>query len=555
MHSNNESVAHPTSPKKYIEDEYFYDDYSDDVYNLDNLRREKLSEIDNADFQWFHIRACIVSGVGFFTDAYDLFVINLVSTMLGYVYFKHLDNTVPKLIDMGLKMSAACGTLIGQLVFGWCADHYGRKKMYGLELSLIIVSTLGSALCANSFAITLWGSLMLWRLILGIGIGGDYPLSAVITSEFATKKRRGAMMAAVFSMQGFGILSAAVVSVVTLALYKDLIAQEPDYIDHVWRIVLGFGIVPGIVALYFRLTIPETPRYTMDVMKDVEKASHDIDNVLSSNKREKDKNIPVYSIEVPRATFKDFIAYFGKWQNGKVLIGTSVSWFVLDVAFYGLGLNNSIILSAIGFSNSPDVYTVLWNMSVGNIIITMLGTVPGYWFTVFLVDKWGRIKIQLMGFIALTILFLVLGIAYHQILRFSLPLFIVIFTLCQLFQNFGPNATTFIIPGEVFPTRYRSTGHGISAASGKLGAIIAQVGFINLKDIGGPNMFVDRMMIIYAFFMFIGIWTTLLIPETMNQSLEELSNEDQIGFVKARKNSSPKSVNNNWSSDITSDSV
>ncbi|CAG8575685.1 24727_t:CDS:2 [Cetraspora pellucida] len=531
MHSNNESVVHPSSPKKYIEDEYFYDDYSDEVYNnLDNLRREKLSEIDNADFQWFHIRACIVSGVGFFTDAYDLFVINLVSTMLGYVYFKNLDNTVPKLIDMGLKMSAACGTLIGQLVFGWCADHYGRKKMYGLELSLIIVSTLGSALCANSFAITLWGSLMLWRLILGIGIGGDYPLSAVITSEFATKKRRGAMMAAVFSMQGFGILSAAVVSVVTLALYKDLIAQEPDYIDHVWRIVLGFGVVPGIVALYFRLTIPETPRYTMDVMKDVEKASHDIDNVLSSNKKEHDKNSPAYSIEVPRATFKVPLSP-------------------------GLGLNNSIILSAIGFSNSPDVYTALWNMSVGNIIITMLGTVPGYWFTVFLVDKWGRIKIQLMGFIALTILFLVLGIAYHQILKFSLPLFIVIFTLCQLFQNFGPNATTFIIPGEVFPTRYRSTGHGISAASGKLGAIIAQVGFINLKDIGGPNMFVDRMMIIYAFFMFIGIWTTLLIPETMNQSLEELSNEDQIGFVKPRKNSPPKSVSNNWSSDMTSVSV
>ncbi|CAG8620494.1 17623_t:CDS:2, partial [Racocetra fulgida] len=298
-------------------------------------------------------------------------------------------------------------------------------------------------------------------------------------------------MAAVFSMQGFGILSAAVVSVVTLALYKDLIAQDHNYIDHVWRIVLGFGIIPGITALYFRLTIPETPRYTMDVMKDVEKASHDIDNVLS-NKTIKDKNTgPNYVVEVPRATVKDFLAYFGKWVNGKVLLGTSVSWFVLDVAFYGL--NNSIILQAIGFSDGHDVYTSLWNMSVGNIIITMLGTVPGYWFTVFLVDKWGRVKIQLM----------------------------------------------------VFPTRYRSTGHGISAASGKLGAIVAQVGFINLKDIGGSNAFVSRLLLIFAVFMFIGIWTTLLIPETMNQSLEELSNEDQIGFVKpAKKNPTTKSANN-----------
>lgn len=120
-----------------------------------------------------------------------------------------------------------------------------------------------------------------------------------------------------------------------------------------------------------------------------------------------------------------------------------------------------------------------------------------------------------------------------------------------MFQNFGPNATTFIIPGEVFPTRYRSTGHGISAASGKLGAIVAQVGFINLKDIGGPNMFVSKLILVFAGFMFIGIWTTLLIPETMNQSLEELSNEEQIGFVKqARKSTVTKTVN--WSSDVTS---
>ncbi|CAG8490961.1 29942_t:CDS:2 [Gigaspora margarita] len=435
-------------------------------------------------------------------------------------------------------MSAALGTLIGQLVFGWCADHYGRKKMYGLELSLMIASTLGSALCANSFAISLWGSLMFWRLILGVGIGGDYPLSAVITSEFATKKRRGAMMAAVFSMQGFGILSAAVVSLITLAVYKDLIVKDKGYIDHVWRIVLGFGIVPGVLALYFRLTIPETPRYTMDVLKDIEKGSRDIDDVLSNKNEDKNKEKTSLSIEIPHATFKVPLSH-------------------------GIGLNNSIILEAIGFASSTDVYMSLWNMSVGNIIITMLGTVPGYWFTVFLVDKWGRIKIQLLGFIALTILFLILGFAYDQILTLSMPLFITIFTLCQFFQNFGPNATTFIIPGEVFPTRYRSTGHGISAASGKLGAVVAQIGFVNLKDIGGKNRFMNRLILIFAAFMFVGIWSTLLIPETMNQSLEELSNEDQIGFVKKSKvndeNSTTKSGNNlssvNDFSDVTSSTI
>jgi len=96
----------------------------------------------------------------------------------------------------------------------------------------------------------------------------------------------------------------------------------------------------------------------------------------------------------------------------------------------------------------------------------------------------------------------------------------------------GPNTTTFIIPGEAFPTRYRSTSHGISAASGKLGAIVAQVGFAQLKDIGGTNKFVPHILEIFALFMLTGIFSTLLLPETKGRTLEDLSGEDQDGFVK-----------------------
>ena len=96
----------------------------------------------------------------------------------------------------------------------------------------------------------------------------------------------------------------------------------------------------------------------------------------------------------------------------------------------------------------------------------------------------------------------------------------------------GPNTTTFIIPGEAFPTRYRSTSHGISAASGKLGAIVAQVGFAQLKDIGGTNKFVPHILEIFALFMLTGIFSTLLLPETKGRTLEELSGEDQDDFVK-----------------------
>ncbi|KAF0555070.1 phosphate transporter [Gigaspora margarita] len=491
----------------------------DDLYEINISRRQRnLNHIDNANFGLFHVRTCIIAGIGFFTDAYDLFVINFVSIMLSYTDSDYMSYNpfVRASIDMALKMSAACGTLIGQLVFGWCADRFGRKRMYGLELSIMIVATFGSAMSSGSFAITTWASLIFWRFILGIGIG-------VITSEFATVSKRGAMISAVFAMQGFGILTAGIVSVVTLGAYRESIVITDKYIDPVWRIILVFGAIPAILGFYFRVTIPETPRFTMDILGDIEKAERDINNVLKREDPLIQYN-PICVIDGPGATWQDFKEYFSKWKNAKILLGTSLSWFVLDIAFYGIGLNNGIILQAIGFGYSQDTFSILWNLSVGNIIITMLGTIPGYWFTVFLVDKWGRKKIQLMGFMVLTGLFLIWGLCYSFVKQY-MAIFITIFSLCQLFQNFGPNATTFIVPSEVFPTRYRSTGHGISAASGKLGAIIAQVGFLQLKDIGGSNKFVDRLILIFACFMFLGIFSTLLIPETRDKTLETLSNE------------------------------
>ncbi|CAB4438938.1 unnamed protein product [Rhizophagus irregularis] len=486
-----------------------------------------------------------------------------------------------KEIDDAKFVSASVGNLIGQLFFGWLADVLGRKKMYGIELMIIIVATVASALCGESYAISVTATIMIWRVIMGIGIGGDYPLSSIITSEFATKKRRGAMMAAVFAMQGFGIFAAGLVALIVLAAFRNGIIHNVMVIDYCWRLILGLGAVPGLLALYFRLTIPETPRYTMEVERNLMKASTDItsylqkkaneshnndkndhnnnndnnnhnDNNDNNNHNDNNDHNDNYNHDddassehhVPKASWSDFFNYFGKWYNGKVLLGTSMSWFALDIAFYGIGLNNAIILSAIGYSDAKDAdynlraYNSLKNMAIGNIIITIMGTIPGYWVTVLLVDKWGRKPIQFMGFGVLTALFIAMGASFEQLKEHSIPAFIVLFVLLQFFQNFGPNTTTFIVPGEVFPTRYRSTGHGISAASGKLGAIVAQVGFSKLKDIGGADAFVGRLLIIFAAWMFIGGLFTLLLPETKGLSLEELSNEDH--FYKEKKEKEKK---------------
>jgi len=379
---------------------------------------------------------------------------------------------------------------------------------------------------------------------MGIGIGGDYPLSAVISSEFSSTKIRGRLMTAVFSAQGWGNFTAAIVALVIVTAFKGKVEHDSPtvfaHIDIMWRLLIGIGCIPACFALYFRLTIPETPRFTMDIERNVQQASQDVDNFLTTGTFVVDPDAVVQRAQAPKATRRDFFNYFSKWENLKILIGTSWSWFALDIAFYGLGLNSSIILTAIGFgtptgnlTGGAKAFQNLKNVCVGNIILSVAGLIPGYYASFLLIDSWGRKPIQLMGFAVLTVLFVIMGFAYDKLTANSSSnkAFVFLYCLADFFQNFGPNTTTFVIPGEAFPTRYRSTAHGISAASGKLGAIVAQVGFARLKDIGGPNRFVQHILEIFAFFMLTGVFSTMLIPETKGRTLEDLSNENQDGFI------------------------
>ncbi|KAJ9093233.1 hypothetical protein QFC19_008439 [Naganishia cerealis] len=518
-------------------------------YNsLSERRRAALEEIDNASFNRFHVKACAVAGVGFFTDAYDIFAISMAATMIGYVYGHGGKNSNNQ--DLGIKVAHSIGTFCGQLLFGWLADVVGRKRMYGLELIIIIIGTLGQAVAGRGPGVNIYGVIIMWRFVMGLGIGGDYPLSAVITSEFASKRIRGRMMTAVFACQGWGNLAAAIVAICVVSGFKKQILHDDlsyQHVDYCWRILIGLGCVPGAIALYFRLTIPETPRYTMDIERNVKQAAQDVDTYLTTGHFVVDPDAPVQRVDAPKATTRDFWAHFGQWKHGKVLLGCAWSWFALDIAFYGLGLNSSIVLTQIGFGSATTgtaaqkVYTNLHNVAVGNIILAVAGLIPGYWASFLLIDKVGRKPIQFMGFIILTGIFCGLGFGYHKLTASTSGRagFVALYCLANFFQNFGPNTTTFVripdvIPGEIAPTRYRSTFHGISAASGKLGAIVAQVGFAKMIDIGGKTgskAFLPHILEIFALFMATGVVSTMLIPESMGRSLEDLSGEDQEHFI------------------------
>jgi len=182
-----------------------------------------LDALDAAKTQWYHFMAVVIAGMGFFTDAYDLFSISLVTKLLGRIYYfdpsSKTPGSLPPNVSAAVNGVAFCGTLAGQLFFGCLGDKMGRKKVYGMTLMLMVVCCLASGLSFGSTPKGVMATLCFFRFWLGFGIGGDYPLSATIMSEYANKRTRGAFIAAVFAMQGFGNLTGGIVAIVVSAAF------------------------------------------------------------------------------------------------------------------------------------------------------------------------------------------------------------------------------------------------------------------------------------------------------------------------------------------------
>ena len=139
------------------------------VLDPNERRRLALAEIDKAPFGWYHVRTCIVAGVGFFTDSYDIFAVSLLTTMLGIVYFNHSKGVMPANSDTAIKVATSAGTVVGQFGFGALADWVGRKRMYGIELIIIIIGTLGQSLSGPGLSTDIVGVIIFWRVIMGVG--------------------------------------------------------------------------------------------------------------------------------------------------------------------------------------------------------------------------------------------------------------------------------------------------------------------------------------------------------------------------------------------------
>jgi PHS family inorganic phosphate transporter-like MFS transporter len=254
--------------------------------------------------------------MGFFTDAYDLFIIGVVASMVVTEW--HISSSQKSLLSSVALLTSA----VGAVFFGRIADRLGRKKIYGYEVLVLAVGALASA-----FAPGIWWLIAL-RAVLGFGIGiGGYPVSATIMGEYSSKRNRGRMVALVFTMQAAGLIIGPLVAI---GLLKAGIST-----DYTWRIMLALGAIPALSVFWLRRQIKETPRFLLAQMEDREA---------------KEKAAAEH-----RAT-----GLRGVLANRRMLvwlIGASLAWLVFDFVYYG----NTIALPIVTKLVSPK--SSLWSGS------------------------------------------------------------------------------------------------------------------------------------------------------------------------------------------------
>lgn len=444
--------------------------------------------LDNAPMSRFHTRSIFTAGMGFFTDAYDLFIIGTASTLIAKQW--GLTSGQVGWINSITLLAA----FLGAIVFGRISDVLGRKRTYGLEAAIMVVGAILSAF-APSF---IW--LLAFRFILGVGVGGDYPMSAVLMGEFANTKSRGKLVGLVFAMQALGTIAGYVVA---LALLSAKI--NPDL---AWRIMLGLGAVPAAAVIYMRRQMPESPRYLARVAGRASEAaasmavySDGVINITAAQEKSTKMSLRQF-LSTPR-----YLLY---------LLGTAGAWFVFDYAYYGNSISAPLIVTSVLGSSGSKVLTEAIALQL---IVFTVAAVPGYYLAAFFMDRIGHKRLQLIGFLFMGLAFLLIGVI-PNVTTLVLP-FLLLFGLSYFFAEFGPNSTTFVLAGEVYPTAARSTGHGISAGVAKLGAFLGVYIFPTLKahlGVAGALEFSFGMSVL-------GFLVTLVLPEPAGRSLDEISHE------------------------------
>ena len=482
---------------------------------------ETLKQLDESKLSSFHFKTVITAGMGFFTDAYDLFIIGVVSTILKNTW--HITTLQISLLSSTALLAAA----LGAIIFGRIADRLGRKFVYGYELLILAAGAIASAFAPNVIL------LLVFRFVLGLGIGGDYPVSATLMSEYSNRYDRGKLITLVFSTQALGLI---IGPLLTVLLLISGVSQ-----DLTWRILLGVGAIPALATFWLRRQIAESPRFAL-AHGNVQEAEQAIRQVVSHNRNGASRKLRQFEQINPNIQLIEDgdglhiqparkLTARNLFTTRHLLIwlaGAAGTWFLLDLAYYGTTVSTPLVIKLF----SPQT-TLIQNM-LYTLLIFVVAALPGYIVAALTIDHTGRKRIQLTGFIMMTLSYglLFLFPALTQIAW----TFLLLYGLSYFFTEFGPNVTTFVLPAEIFPVEARTTAHGISAAVGKVGAFIGAFLFPLL--LSSPAFKLPGAMGIAAIVALAGFALTFVLPEPDTKSLETIEREgereDQEAEAKAR---------------------
>lgn len=403
-------------------------------------------------------RLWALSSGGTLLDGFAIFVLGVAMPFVIAEF--HFQPDVVGLIGASLVLGAVFGAGLG----GPMADRLGRKPLMLADMIIICVGAAASAL-AN-------GAVMLFvgQFLVGVGIGVDFPVSSSYVSEVLPKRSRARLMVATIACQSVGMLLAAAI---TLALLKTANGTQT------WRLFLA---TEGIIALLFfllRLSEPDSPHWLIFRGRVAEAAQAFIRILpeqretvleLSGNAGNERLTPSVAPARPPGIT-----NLFSHTYRARTVL-VAVPWFLMDIATYGVGLFTPIILSAIDISGqtggaiSHDLADVRGSGAID--LFLLFGFLLGIWA----VPRFGRIRMQAIGFAGMACGMVLLMIAVYLTNSPAgaghLPLVFIGFIVFNLLMNTGPNSTTFTLAPVLFPTELRATASGFAASIAKLGATL-----------------------------------------------------------------------------------
>ncbi|HUJ11054.1 MAG TPA: MFS transporter [Verrucomicrobiae bacterium] len=390
--------------------------------------------LERLPVSWLHYKLLVIHGFGWLFDALDVGIVTFVMAALAEDW-KLQPN------QLGLVGSASlAGMFLGAAISGIVADYWGRKKVFQVTLLVFAVTTL---LCAFAWNVT---SMVIFRFLVGVGLGGELPVVSSLLSEFVPGRHRGRFIVLLESFWAYGWLIAALVAFLVIPA-------------HGWRIAFIIGAIPAFYIWVVRRKLPESPRWYESKGR-LEEAEAVMSSLELESERLTGQPLPPAEegtdsepAKLHRFTFAEL--WTPAYRQRTIMLW--VLWFGLVFGYYGIFVWLPTLLVKAGYSM---VNSFLY------VIIITLAQIPGYFSAAYLVEGIGRKPV-------IVVYLLMSAVTAYLFGQASSTAMILVWASLMSFFNLGAWGAVYTYTPELYPTRDRATGAGAAAAFGRVGGLIA----------------------------------------------------------------------------------